>query len=517
VATRFYIEYSDTPSVSPAYDSNWDATYSSFIRRKLYIGPAAGSMEGNTRTAGEDSGSPVYVGILQAVSEPLDAHSSATEDIDWALGGFESNSKLNGYLHVVIRKCDTDGSNPTTIGSFTDFTDDTEFPTTGILSRYHLKSYTMSLSQGQRLVIEMGYYANNTKTTLYNGSVGWRDKSGDPDCPESDGNNISAIYNTWIEIAGTYTEASTGDVTVPVGLPSGVGAPLATSQLFDYVFSVGIPSGVGAPLTVVPSGEALIVVGIPSGLGEPLSVVSSGAAIAVVGIPSGVGAPLSTSQLFDYVFSVGIPSGVGAPLTVVPSGEALIVVGIPSGLGEPLSVVHIGGAIVVTGIPGGVGAPLATTQLFDYVFSVGLPSGVGEPLSVTVLAGASELVVVGLPSGVGAPLAVVPSGAALIAAGIPSGVGAPLSVTAVGAALVAAGIPSGLAEALSVALSLGANVTVGIPSGLGEALPTEQLYDYVLSVGIPGGVGTPLAVTVSLDGAKEESFIIIPARRRRRM
>jgi hypothetical protein len=203
MATRFYHGTSGNgaPSVSPSFGT-WDDTASA-VRRKLFLGtpPSTGGEEG---AAAETSATPVNVLLFQFVSEPLNSRASASDTISWVHLCRESSGNLNGFLRVLIRKCDGDGTNDSTIATAVD---GTEFATSNI-SRYDTNSPTFSIGQGQRLVIEVGFYANNTMTNSYIGRVtAYNTGAADLDANDSD---TDPVDNSWIEFADTYTEATGG-------------------------------------------------------------------------------------------------------------------------------------------------------------------------------------------------------------------------------------------------------------------------------------------------------------------
>ena len=202
MATRFYPYSQDTPDVSPTVDGVWDET-ASLVRRKI----ALDTPYGNTWDSNEDTDTVDGVGyylLYQFVSEPLDAISATFAVTKAAFRCFESDAKLNGFVHIVFRKCDGDGSNPTTIDSITD---DTEFDD-AIVNRFTGSSNLtdQSLSQGDRLVIELGFYSSATKDTLNIGRIYLKDDHATTDLPEND--TEATACNSWIETGDTFTEAS---------------------------------------------------------------------------------------------------------------------------------------------------------------------------------------------------------------------------------------------------------------------------------------------------------------------
>ena len=214
MATRFYTAQSLTPDVSPAYDGGWDETASA-LRRKLLISRPGLATSDNQDYLTVDANA--YYLLYQFVSEPLDSISATLPVSKAVFRCYESNAKCNGFLHLVFRKCDGDGSNPVTIASMTD---DVEFDSGLTYSRFIGASdlANQALSQGDRLVVEVGFYSSAGKDypsdygriyvynhTSLTGSIFCTDNSGS-DLPEND--TDTSWYNSWIETGDTFTVAS---------------------------------------------------------------------------------------------------------------------------------------------------------------------------------------------------------------------------------------------------------------------------------------------------------------------
>ena len=209
MATRFYPDRVNTPDVSPAYDGSWDETASA-LRRKLLL--AIGATGSSTNLDTDTVNGPAYYLLWQLVTEPLDAISATLAVAKAAFLCSENNAKTNGYLHLVFRKCDGDGSNPVTIDSMTD---DVEF-NVGQQNRFIGSSNLtdQALSQGDRLIVEVGFYSNTSKDTGYTGTV-YATSSGSGDFPENDTETLA--YSSWIETGDTFTEASGEPAAIKLG------------------------------------------------------------------------------------------------------------------------------------------------------------------------------------------------------------------------------------------------------------------------------------------------------------
>ena len=204
MATRWYTDPLNTPDVSPAYDANWDETAAA-ARRKLVI-DTPGNNISVSRIDTDTIAAAAYYLLWQFVSEPLDAISATFPVAKAAFRCAEENAKLNGFTHIKFRKCDGDGGNPTTIGTITDDVEwDNDYPNkyNRFVGASNLTD--QALSQGDRLVIEVGFYSSATKAGGYIGGILSYGNSG-TDLPEND--TETAAYNSWIETGDTFSEAS---------------------------------------------------------------------------------------------------------------------------------------------------------------------------------------------------------------------------------------------------------------------------------------------------------------------
>jgi hypothetical protein len=200
VATRLYPDPTNTPAVSPAYDSSWGQT-SAAVRRALVIGTAGNNASTDFSDA-EVSATAISVLLVQFVTLPLNAV-TISGAADWAFRGLESSPQMDANLRVVVRKCDEDGSNPTT-GDI--FDDGTEIANDVLTNRYDTGSPSQTLSASDRLVVEVGYYAANTKTNSYTGTVNVTDNHATTDLGEND--TDTTAFNSWVEFVETLVKAT---------------------------------------------------------------------------------------------------------------------------------------------------------------------------------------------------------------------------------------------------------------------------------------------------------------------
>ena len=213
MATRFYPDIVNAPAVSPAYSAVWDDT-SDVVRGKLVMdtNPESGY---NADSSQNQSGTgPVYIGLYQYVSLPLTAISATLPVTKAVFACLEENDKLNGFLTVIVRKCDEDGSNPTDIATLVD---DVEFDSGALKSRFLNGGDVANqvFSQSDRLIIEVGYYADNAKAYTYYGRI-LNDNTYGTDYPEND-TTVGTFGDPWFETGDTFTEASGEPAAIKLG------------------------------------------------------------------------------------------------------------------------------------------------------------------------------------------------------------------------------------------------------------------------------------------------------------
>ena len=216
MATRFYPDPTNAPDVSPAYGNFWDDTTQA-VRRKLEL-DTKGNNGSVSRSYTETTTTSPYDALLwQFVSEPLDAHASigiAASKI--AFRCYEDSAKADATLRFTWSKCDGDGSNRDWERSDTE---DTEFDDAAYVNRYHTinMSQSLSINQGDRLILEVGVVFQNTKSDAYTGYINVTDNHASTDLPEND--TETTAYNSWAETGDTFTVASVSGWT---GKVSGV-------------------------------------------------------------------------------------------------------------------------------------------------------------------------------------------------------------------------------------------------------------------------------------------------------
>ena len=205
MATRFYPDPTNTPDVSPAFTATfWDDT-SVAVRRKLVIDTPGNNASTNfsyTDTVAGDN----FALLVQFVSEPLDSISALFAVCKFAFRCYEDSAKAEAQLLLIYSKCDGDGSN---VVEFGNSLHPTEFDIAYVNRSFTPADETNgSLSQGDRLIVEVGTINGSAKTDSYVSSVNVTDNHATTDLPEN--NTETAAYNSWFETGDTFTEATSG-------------------------------------------------------------------------------------------------------------------------------------------------------------------------------------------------------------------------------------------------------------------------------------------------------------------
>ena len=213
MATRFYTDPTNTPSVSPGFIGSWDDDTQA-VRRKLVI-DAPGSNGSTSFQVNETAAYNDLVCVVQFVSEPLDSISATLSAAIAVFRCLESDAKANCYLQGSWGKCDSDGGNATLIadhvaGSTAEFAADA-------LTNRRLASENLAdqvFSQGDRLIFEVGASFIYEKVSSYTATISVTDNSGSD---LVNANNFISEYNSWIETGDTFTVASGEPAAIKLG------------------------------------------------------------------------------------------------------------------------------------------------------------------------------------------------------------------------------------------------------------------------------------------------------------
>lgn len=197
MATRFYLKNAGAQPISPGYDALWNDTASASRRG---MNRSATSLGWNTIAIAETSAIDGYKVLFRmwVSNDQFNAYSFSGSDT-WKLQirGMESNPSGNLYLHLIAKVWENGvGSRGTLISAVSD---DTEL-NNGALENRSISGVCQSVSMQDEdyIVLELGYSANNKKTSSYTGTIDTGDSSG-TDLPEND--SETSQYNPWFELS----------------------------------------------------------------------------------------------------------------------------------------------------------------------------------------------------------------------------------------------------------------------------------------------------------------------------
>jgi hypothetical protein len=208
VATTFYFPSTGAAAVTPSNDT-WDKTSgagSALAAVRTKISSAMATIT-NTKTSAANSKSLVR----QYVTEPLAAQ-TITGTIKGQFRCIESNSNFSACIAVSVRACSKDGTtirSPALLAiSWSDlYTNSSHEMATSLTNRKledvnenaSLTLTSCTLSEGDRLVIELGFAASDTSTSR-TGGISFGDNHS-----TNLGENITdtAAYNPWIQFSQT--------------------------------------------------------------------------------------------------------------------------------------------------------------------------------------------------------------------------------------------------------------------------------------------------------------------------
>jgi len=171
MASRLYLTNAAAGYTPTTKRGAWDNSSASLARQLGFV-PA-----GTAATAGVADGTAntnnLDILLGRWISEPVDRAGELSGTAEWIMGALESNLNANDMWHVHIFA--TAGDSNTVRGTLlADSIGTTEWPTTATARGEGAKTLTdVDLQVGDRVVVEIGYQAQNTSTTSYTGTVNY--------------------------------------------------------------------------------------------------------------------------------------------------------------------------------------------------------------------------------------------------------------------------------------------------------------------------------------------------------
>lgn len=304
MATRFYLPSTGAAEVTPANDS-WDKTTGAGAARKAVTARISSAMATVTNT--KDSTTLHCSLIRQYVTGPLAAQ-TISGTVKGQMRCIESNGNFAACVAVSIRACSEDGgtirspallaiSNSDLYTSGTVHEMATSLTNRSLEDSAENKSLSLTsctLSEGDRLVIELGFRSSDT-STIRTGGISFGDDHATTDLPEDQ--VATAANNPWIEFSQTINFPAT------TGSGSAAFSPFAASGSGSETFS-GSGSAAFSPQAQSGSGSETFS-GTGSAALSPLAASGSGTVEAPSFTGSGAAAfsPFAASGSGTQTFS----------------------------------------------------------------------------------------------------------------------------------------------------------------------------------------------------------------------
>lgn len=207
--TRLYFQNAAESFTPTTIRGDWDDDTTSTVVRKLGENKAGASA---VAVVTEDTGTEDWdILMVRFVSEPLqyDTSFTSSDTVEWILGVLESASQADFHYHlyIYITQGDTDSLRGALLS---DNIASAEWPTKARGYGEGTQSLsTVPAQAGDRIVVEVGYQAQNGRTSNYDGTL-YYGATGDDLVQGS----TSVTQNSgWIEFSNTFSFANTTTLT----------------------------------------------------------------------------------------------------------------------------------------------------------------------------------------------------------------------------------------------------------------------------------------------------------------
>ena len=170
--TRLYLQNASAPYTPATIRGAWDQTSGSPVTGKLGTAPAgAATTKGQAETNATNNWD-VLIG--RWISDGISHDQTIGGSLSGSLGLLESNAAANDFLHlhIFVTQGDSDSVRGTLL---TDNIGGTEFTTTSAksISFGAISLSSVAATKGDRIVVEVGYQAQNTVTTSRTGTLNY--------------------------------------------------------------------------------------------------------------------------------------------------------------------------------------------------------------------------------------------------------------------------------------------------------------------------------------------------------
>jgi hypothetical protein len=170
-----YLQNTAAPYTPPTYRGSWNTTAGS-VTKALSRSKATGGEITTVSVAEATATNPYDVLLYRGVGPKMRAQSLAgTLNVVIGLAEANADADFNLHLHVFVTAGDTDTVRGTLISDFVEAAGVKEWPTTaaGVTLSAAQAITSLSISAGDRLVVEIGYRSRNSHTTSRAGTLSY--------------------------------------------------------------------------------------------------------------------------------------------------------------------------------------------------------------------------------------------------------------------------------------------------------------------------------------------------------
>ncbi len=196
MATRLYLGNAAASYTPTTKRGAWDNSAATLARRLSPVPEGAAATAAIAETSATNAFDVLWG---RWISDPAITAGTLSGTVQWIAGVLESNTAANDFFHVHIFV--TAGDTDTVRGTLlTNNIGATEFTTTATGRGEGAKTVTnVAVQVGDRIVVEIGYVANNTVTTSYTGTLHYGN-TGTADLAQ--GGTTVTTSPGWVEFSG---------------------------------------------------------------------------------------------------------------------------------------------------------------------------------------------------------------------------------------------------------------------------------------------------------------------------
>jgi hypothetical protein len=217
MATRFYLHNVSAPYTPATIRGAWDATASAVVKAlDTAIRPTHAITYVSIAETSTTDEWDVLLGRF--VSGPLKAGTIGTGTVDVMLGVYENNAAANDHyhLHIFVTAGDTDTVRGTLLTNYREAAGVNEWGTATATSGRALNAAqslsSVVVSDGDRIVVEIGYTARNTSATSYNARV-YYGVGTDVTAADLTASGDGTTYRGYIQFSETFDFTTTARVS----------------------------------------------------------------------------------------------------------------------------------------------------------------------------------------------------------------------------------------------------------------------------------------------------------------